>query len=666
MHSLKTVYALDNVCSTLLVTIYLGCLTKELVDNQTEVKEANTSELEHTSGGLNRLKYTQKCIEALHSHVKKLLTSKDRQYEVEIEHLQNELFEQNEKLQFEQELSKDVQLEVIRLFQQLKERDELQEKLKTEQLQREELEKEVERLTTLMTNLIQEHKMEKDQMKIEVQRSHDKEIDELQDKLKTEQLQREELEKEVERLTTLMTNLIQEHKMEKDQMKIEVQRSHDKEIDELQDKLKTEQLQREELEKEVERLTTLMTKLIQEHKMEKDQMKRSHDKEIDERQDKLKTEVFHKEELEKEIERLMTVIATMTQEHTVEQDQMKSEVQRLHDKLIERYKYGEDLHGQLQRVLMEKEELHKQYVVVDAVRKDKEEICARHKAEIEQIQQELEQIKQDYHLKVTKQAEFWRVPRTEVKVLEKSLGENAWECISEGMFRGQMVAVKCMHKTVNPQNLYQELLTMAYVRHPNLVLFMAAVLDDQGGPMIITELLDTTLRKAYEDGVFGLNLRQCLSAFQDIAFALHYLHELPVPIIHRNITSSNVFLEARANSRWKAKLSSIGCSDWVKHAITMADGSIVYTAPEAYPVNPSQPHKLQTTKIDVYSYGILLCEVMIGELPVACDIGKACSSMKLISEPLCDLMVKCTQQEQDLRPTMATVLQELHIISKLL
>ena len=49
----------------------------------------------------------------------------------------------------------------------------------------------------------------------------------------------------------------------------------------------------------------------------------------------------------------------------------------------------------------------------------------------------------------------------------------------------------------------------------------------------------------------------------------------------------------------------------------MGEGVTVYTAPEAYPVHPSLNIKLppQTTKIDVYSYGILLCEVALWEFP---------------------------------------------------
>ena len=259
---------------------------------------------------------------------------------------------------------------------------------------------------------------------------------------------------------------------------------------------------------------------------------------------------------------------------------------------------------------------------------------------------------------------FWIVPRHKITILNKQLGGGAWGYVAEGQFKGQQVAVKCVHESIialhTIKRVYREICTMAQVSHPNLVRFMAAVLDDQGGPMIITELLDTTLRKAYEDNL--LTLQQCVDVFRDIASALCYLHELEEPIIHRDVSSSNVLMKAVVGGGWIAKLSDFGSANWAKQASTMAEGAIVYLAPEAYPTPPSLLHRglpPQTTKIDVYSYGIMLCEVALKEFPDPDHLHVTKEKMRTKHVPLHSLVVKCTQDLPDRRPTMAAVLKEL-------
>ena len=58
------------------------------------------------------------------------------------------------------------------------------------------------------------------------------------------------------------------------------------------------------------------------------------------------------------------------------------------------------------------------------------------------------------------------------------------------------------HVIISEDNLKlldHEINTMAQLHHPNLLQFIGAVLDDpSGNPMIITEIMDTSLRGAYE------------------------------------------------------------------------------------------------------------------------------------------------------------------------
>ena len=288
--------------------------------------------------------------------------------------------------------------------------------------------------------------------------------------------------------------------------------------------------------------------------------------------------------------------------------------------------------------------------------------CDRALKEWNKTKRELEIVKQEY----SKRNAFWIVPRRHVTVLERSLGDGAWGNVRVGKFRGQQVAVKCVHEAIfskqTMQRVYREICTMSQVHHPNLVLFIAAVLDDQGGPMIITELLDTTLRKAYEDNLLSPDLYLCMDIFRDVASALCYLHGLEEPIIHRDVSSANVLLKAVAKGEWKAKLSDFGSANWAKEAATMGEGAIVYTAPEAYPVHPSLNVKLppQTTKIDVYSYGILLCEVALRVFPNPATLHEMKAKMKAKDPILHSLVLKCTENEPEQRPTMSIILEELN------
>ena len=263
---------------------------------------------------------------------------------------------------------------------------------------------------------------------------------------------------------------------------------------------------------------------------------------------------------------------------------------------------------------------------------------------------------------------YWKVPRDHVTVLEKLIGGGAWGYVKEGRFRDQQVALKCVHELIlnkqTMQQVYREICTMSQVHHPNLVLFIAAVLDDQGGPMIITELMDITLRKAYEGNLLKSGLDQCMGIFRDVASALCYLHELEEPIIHRDVSSNNVLLKAMVNGEWIAKLSDFGSANWVKEAFTQGVGALVYTAPEAFPVHRSHRVNLppQTTKIDVYSYGILICEVALREFPDLATLHVMEAKLKTKNFSLYSLVMRCTENKPEQRPTMSTVLANLNDI----
>ena len=256
------------------------------------------------------------------------------------------------------------------------------------------------------------------------------------------------------------------------------------------------------------------------------------------------------------------------------------------------------------------------------------------------------------------QYEFWNIPRSEVYLnMQKFLGSGAWGFVVEGTFRGQQVAVKCLHDMIRAPKFVEvmrkEITIMAQVQHPNLVLLIAAVVDAENDPLIVTELLDISLRKAYEKK--RLQGSSKLSIFRDIAAALNYLHLRHCgEIIHRDVSSSNVLLEAKPNNQWKAKLSDFGSAKLAMEAKTTAPGAFVYAAPEVR----KEMGIRQTTKLDVYSYGILLCEVIVEQFP---DEESFPSMMKEVRGKwafMHRLITSCVQDDRDERPTMSYILSE--------
>ena len=253
--------------------------------------------------------------------------------------------------------------------------------------------------------------------------------------------------------------------------------------------------------------------------------------------------------------------------------------------------------------------------------------------------------------------DHWRVSRDEVVILnEGRLGSGAWGYVAEGEFRGKRVAVKCLHmEIVASQTLHRvhrEIHTMASIRHPNIVLFVAAVLDE-GPPLIVSELLDTNLRSAYQRHQLGTKVE----ILHGVACSLNYLHKLREPIIHRDVSSPNVLLRAARNDKWTPKLSDFGSANLAQCSQTLGEGAIIYSAPETFPPSLQSPNSLpQTTKIDVYSFGVLTGELLTEQLPNPSTLHSTTETVGAEWPDLHTLMVSCITHSPLLTPDMETVI----------
>ena len=248
----------------------------------------------------------------------------------------------------------------------------------------------------------------------------------------------------------------------------------------------------------------------------------------------------------------------------------------------------------------------------------------------------------------------WVVRREAIEMTGPELGRGGWATVSVATFRGVQVAAKSIHRQIiSPHNIQlfrREMNMAARLRHPNLVQFIGAT--SEGNMVILTELMPTSLRARLEVDTY-LQPQFVKSISLDVARALNYLHQMqPDPIIHRDISSANVLLEPLLGGQWRAKLSDYGTVNLVRQLETVNPGSPVYAAPEAN--NPS----LQSPKMDIYSFGALMLEMLTGQLPTPED--RLTLLLKVHHDQLLDLIQRCLSERRQDRPDAATIIRELN------
>ena len=253
---------------------------------------------------------------------------------------------------------------------------------------------------------------------------------------------------------------------------------------------------------------------------------------------------------------------------------------------------------------------------------------------------------------------LWAISRDEILLSNNILGTGGWGYVTQATYRGRRVAAKCLHEAiVSPHNqelFAKEMKISARCRHRNLVEFIGAVPDHPA--IIVIELMDCTLRATLTNRRATPNHIHPIS--MDIAQGLLYLHSVqPHPLIHRDVSASNVLLKVAGNG-WIAKLSDLGSAQFVNLAKTAAPGCPLYSAPEVQEENSARQ---QTVKIDVYSFGVLLIEMLTREMPTG-SIEALVRSVQSRWPRFVPLITSCTVTDPNQRPSMRQVIDQLDTI----
>ena len=249
----------------------------------------------------------------------------------------------------------------------------------------------------------------------------------------------------------------------------------------------------------------------------------------------------------------------------------------------------------------------------------------------------------------------WLVRRAEVHMTSETLGGGGWGEVKVAEFRGMRVAAKVLFRQLQSpyyHNIFIREMNMASrVRHPNFVQFIGASMDTE--KVILMELMPTSLRQHLADNAPSIpsTAFRCTVSL-DVARALNYLHLMqPDPIIHRDISSANVLLEPLPNRLWRAKVTDYGSVNLQNQLTTKNPGNPVYSAPET-----SDP-SMQTTKMDIFSFGVLLVEMCTAQFP---EVATREAMIHSISERHCvDMIRGCIQEDQQQRPAASRIIMQL-------
>ena len=291
----------------------------------------------------------------------------------------------------------------------------------------------------------------------------------------------------------------------------------------------------------------------------------------------------------------------------------------------------------------------------DQLQQELHQVCQQSQEEVHQLQQQLNRSQEEVR-QLRIQQDHWVVTKGDITMTQEVLGKGGWGEVRVAKFRGLRVAAKCLHDIIlSDYNIHlftREMEMAARIRHPNLLQFIGATRE--GSPIILSELMPTSLRKQLEKAPLPRTHILCISV--SVAAALNYLHLWrPSSIIHRDVSSPNVLLEPSADGSWKAKLSDYGSANLLQQIspTSVNPGSPAYSAPEAQvPVHHSPA-------MDVYSYGVLLTEMILRRLPGSTVEERQQLALSIEWPLFKDVVTRCIATDRQSRPSIADVLQQL-------
>ncbi|XP_078165933.1 uncharacterized protein LOC144560574 isoform X1 [Carex rostrata] len=177
------------------------------------------------------------------------------------------------------------------------------------------------------------------------------------------------------------------------------------------------------------------------------------------------------------------------------------------------------------------------------------------------------------------------------------------------------VAVKKIHlaggeTSIDFEAFHREISTITQVRHRNIAKLFGYCSSPQNKFLVYKYYEKRDLHNILNsEEAIELDWAKRKVILRDVACALSHLHhDCYPPIVHRDVTSRNILLD----SEFTASISDFGTAKFLKPESSnwsMLAGTCGYIAPElAYTMR-------MTEKCDVYSFGVIMLELLMGKHP---------------------------------------------------
>jgi serine/threonine protein kinase len=228
---------------------------------------------------------------------------------------------------------------------------------------------------------------------------------------------------------------------------------------------------------------------------------------------------------------------------------------------------------------------------------------------IHDLQQRMQQQQED---ELYRELQPLEIDPSEIRLVQP-IGEGYFGAVYKGIYRDQIVAVKKIvrHQFRNMSDMQmfiKEITIWSKLTHPCVVSLRGVSMRSGPERLMITEYMGAgSLKDVIQNPTYANVLAHNVNNIKYkiarlIAEGMNYLHSYkPLPIIHRDLSSPNIFLDENLN----AKIGDFGLSRFVSEngKMTVAVGSCVYMAPEVY------RGENYNEKADVYSFGVICWEM---------------------------------------------------------